>query len=156
MNGWRKVTRGDSRAVAMFREHYSARRNPPPLQVGGLCKCAVFLYFEAEEPVALWCSEAPEPKYQRHAWPGNWQCSVFRRLQSAQTLASTMIIEAEHATQQLWSIQSPGWLTFIDPRSVRPTMIRGVPHWGYSYIKAGYRPVGITVKRKYLAFHKGP
>lgn len=37
-----------------------------------------------------------------------------------------------------------GTVTFIDPREVEPILIRGMPTWGYVWIKAGFSFVGKT------------
>jgi hypothetical protein len=35
-------------------------------------------------------------------------------------------------------------VTFVDPKHVKPTMVRGNPVYGYSYQKAGFKHVGFT------------
>lgn len=35
-------------------------------------------------------------------------------------------------------------ITFINRAHVRPTMVRGGPVYGWTYLKAGFRPVGET------------
>lgn len=42
-------------------------------------------------------------------------------------------------------------MTFIDRDEVRPTIVRGKPTWGYSWVKAGFKQVGET-KGGLLAF----
>ena len=37
-----------------------------------------------------------------------------------------------------------GMVTFIDPKHVKPRMIRSRPTWGHSYFEAGFTHVGYT------------
>ena len=49
-----------------------------------------------------------------------------------------------------------GMVTFVDPRHVRPTMVRGKPVWGWTFLKAGFEPVGTTIDQGLLAFQLLP
>jgi hypothetical protein len=35
-------------------------------------------------------------------------------------------------------------ITFVDRAKVRPTMVRGKPTWGWTYLRAGFQEVGET------------
>lgn len=59
-------------------------------------------------------------------------------------MASELIRQAVAATQSVWAPPELGIVTFVDPRKVRPTMVRGEPIFGYCYLKAGWKHVGFT------------
>ena len=92
---------------------------------------------------AFWVTSAPYAEYVRHAWAGARVCSAFRN--EGAGIASELIRDAVAASLAYYGNALPlGMVTFIDRGKVRPTMIRGVPTWGYSYKKAGFREVGET------------
>lgn len=60
-------------------------------------------------------------------------------------MASEMIREAVAATR--WHYGEPpllGMITFVDRNKVKPTMVRGKPVWGWTYLKAGFVYAGET------------
>lgn len=74
---------------------------------------------------------------------GAWVCSAFRNEGAGR--ASDMIVQALAATRAvLGEPPELGMITFVDRRKVRPTMVRGVETWGWTYQRAGFRPVGET------------
>lgn len=68
-------------------------------------------------------------------------CSFFRN--EGAGLASDLILSAMEATEEIWG-PPPQWLTMVDPGKVRRKRDPG-----RCFIRAGYRPVGIT-KDKHL------
>ena len=58
--------------------------------------------------------------------------------------ASEMILNAIAATRFQWEAPPLGMVTFVDPRAVPGTMVRGERIYGYCYLKAGFRHVGHT------------
>ncbi len=89
-------------------------------------------------------------------WPGAWVCSAFRSERGYG--ASTLIRQACAATR--WHYQDRpipdlGMITFVDPRFVKPTLVRGEKVYGYCYKKAGFKHVGFT-KAKLWAWQLVP
>jgi hypothetical protein len=76
-------------------------------------------------------------------------------------VASQLIIEAVAATRAVFAqCDDPGpprlgLVTFINKSKVKPTMTRGRPVWGWTWLKAGFRPDGET-KAGLLAFRLAP
>lgn len=137
---WVRSFRADPRAAAIADRHYnrqaigSAQFVPPG-------RCLVLL---TRDCGALWVTSWPKAEFVKHAWAGAWINSCFRREQGG--LASDLILEAVAVTRHRWpDIPALGMVTFIDRDKVRPTMRRGKPIWGYSYLQAGFRQVGETV-----------
>lgn len=92
---------------------------------------------------AFWVTSAPKAAYVKHAWAGAWVCSAFRSEGAGK--ASELIRMAVAATLAHYT-ESPalGIVTFINRSKVRPTMVRGGPVWGWTYLKAGFLEVGET------------
>ncbi len=107
-------------------------------------RCMVLKHMEGDVCTALWGTSWPFPEYVKHAWPGAWVNSVFRKECDGQ--ASDFIREAVALTRSHWQEDEPalGMVTFIDPLHVKPRMIRGRPTWGHSYLQAGFKHVGYT------------
>lgn len=102
--------------------------------------CVVFL---TKCGRAFWVTSAPYAEYVRHAWAGAWVCSAFRSEGAGQ--ASELIRRAVAATLAYYGTPpSLGMITFINREKVKPTMVRGVPTWGWTYKKAGFVEVGKT------------
>ena len=152
---WYLSHRGDPRANAIAKRHYNCQ-SPDSKQFVPPGRCLVLLTGNATD---LWVTSFPFAQYVKHAWAGAYVCSCFRK--ESNGLASEMIREAVahtlwfHAVTPSWqfaassswaaySTPDKGMITFIDPRKVRPTIRRGVPTWGYSYLKAGFKYVGQT------------
>lgn len=88
---------------------------------------------------AVWGTSWPFPEYVAHAWPGAWICTIFRRESDCPFLASDLIREAVACTR--WRFGTPpelGMVTWIQPKKVRPTMVRGREVWGWTYRRAGF------------------
>lgn len=114
--------------------------------------CCV-LYAHTTTGQAFWVTSTPFAQYVKHRWAGAWVCSAFRNEGAGQ--ASDMIIEALAATRFMVGDPPPlGMVTFIDTRFVRPIMVRGVPTYGRTYVKAGFEFDGKT-KGGLLAFRLG-
>jgi hypothetical protein len=95
-------------------------------------------------PHALWVSSWPFAEYTKHEWAGAWVNSCFRK-ETDDGEASEYIREAVAATRCHWlDVPVLGMVTFIDPKEVKPRMIRGRPTWGHSYLKAGFKHIGYT------------
>ena len=93
-------------------------------------------------------------EYTRHAWAGAWVCSAFRSEGAGR--ASDLIRAAVAATVAFYGNAPPlGMVTFLNRAEVKPTMVRGVPTWGWTWRKAGFVEVGET-KGGLLAFQLLP
>lgn len=67
-----------------------------------------------------------------------------------------MIREAVAVTRWRWpDTPELGMVTFVDRAKVVPTMVRGVPTWGWTYLRAGFVPDGET-EGGLLAFRMPP
>jgi hypothetical protein len=135
---WRDSHRFDTRAVPLADRHYNRRKVGSP-QFVPPGRCLVFL--SACER-AVWITSWPFPEYVRHAWPGAWVNSLFRR--EGGIKASEMIRQAVAATRSIWTPPELGIVSFVNPKKVKPIMRRGQPVYGYCYLKAGFRHVGYT------------
>lgn len=70
--------------------------------------------------------------------------SMFRA-EGVNGYASDYIRDAVAITRWRWSeIPVLGMVSFVDPKHVKPRMVRGRPTWGQSYLSAGFRHVGYT------------
>lgn len=120
-----------------------------------LCHLGAVAYsMQRTKEGAFWVTSYPFPEYVRHAWAGAWVCSAFRN--EGAGIASEMIRDAVAATRAHFG-EPPelGMITFIDAKKVKPTKVHGRDTWGYTYIKAGFKPVGKT-KGGLLAFQLLP
>lgn len=129
---WSKRHRGDLDSRLIADQHYN-RQKPGTPQFVPPGRCLV-LY----RPGALWVTSWPFAEYVKHAWPGAWVCSCFRR--ESGPLASDLIKDAVSATR--WFFGDPpdlGFITFVDSRRIRAD---GQP--GYCYVKAGWQKAGFT------------
>ena len=131
---WRVSDRADPAARVIADRHYNRQTvGSPQFVPPGRC-----LVLVADGP-AFWVTSWPFAEYVRHAWPGAWVCSAFRR-EGGDMLASDMIRAAVAATRWRWD-QTPdlGMITFVNAEKVRHKRDPG-----RCYIKAGFRNVGRT------------
>ncbi len=87
---------------------------------------------------ALWVSRVQLVEVCKHAWPGAWECAIFRN--EGAGLSSELITEAVAATR--WSFGGPpplGMITFVDRSKTKPKK-----HPGYCYRVAGFEHIGET------------
>lgn len=136
---WHWSNRASKRGVALADRHYSRQKQGSP-QFVKPGRCIVLL---TEDDSSLWVTSWPFAEFVKHAWAGAWECSLFRT--EGGHLASELNREAVAATRAVYG-EPPalGFVTFIDPRKVKPVVVRGLPTFGYSWIKAGWRYVGTT------------
>ena len=100
------------------------------------------LYAHTSTGQAVWVTSWPFGEYVRHAWPGAWVCSAFRN--EGAGVASEMIRDALACTVATFGLAAPGMVTFINRKKVRPTKVRGVDVWGWTFLRAGFRVCGET------------
>lgn len=136
---WCKSHRADPAARRLADRHYNRQKVGSP-QFAPTGSCAVFLTDDAK---AFWITSAPMAEYVKHRWAGAWMCSAFRS--EGAGIASDLIREAIGATKAHYG-EPPelGLVTFLDAREVEPTMVRGLPAFGFTWRKAGFNYVGKT------------
>ena len=141
---WHLSHRADPRARLLADRHYN-RQNADSEQIAPPGKAFVLLTDCGD---ALWISSYQ--KFVQHAWPGAWNCSAFRN-ENPKNLSSELIREAMAATRYAWGDPPPqGMITFVDPNAISS------PNPGFCFLKAGFKRVGITQRRKRLVFHIAP
>lgn len=146
-SGWMEVLDGNDTARAIFDRHYSRRRpargRSPKLIIGPGEK----LLLLAADATAL-CAWRRE----RHRLDGQRgvECCIYRRedgdLASAQLRAAMMLARRRWPGSRLFS--------FVDPRKVAPTMVRGHPVWGFCFYKAGWHFAGLSKRGLHILEHR--
>lgn len=135
MTYWTRSNRFDPRAVRLADEHYNRRKVGSPQFVPP----GRNLVLLTEDADAVWVTSWPFAQYVRHAWPGAWVCSLFRREPSA-PLASDLIESAVAVTRYVFG-EPPdeGFITFVNADKVRRKRDPG-----RCYRRAGWVPAGYT------------
>lgn len=134
---WNLSHRADQSALPIADRHYN-RQKPGTPQFVPPGRCLVLLAASA-----LWVTSWPFAEYTKHAWPGAWVNSCFRK--ECDGKASDYIRQAISATVWKWpDVPSLGMVTFIDPAEVAPRKIRNRSTWGHAYFEAGFKHVGYT------------
>lgn len=138
---WRQSHRGDPFSRDIADRHYNRQKIGTP-QFVPPGRCLVLKAWN-ENGRAFWVTSWPFAEYTKHAWAGAWVCSAFRN--EGAGVASSMIAEAMAATRaHFGDPPALGMITFLDQKKVKPTMVRGVPTWGRTWILAGFKHVGFT------------
>lgn len=136
---WCASHRADPAARELADRHYNRQKIGSP-QFVPPGRCCVLL---EQTGRAFWVTSWPFAEYVKHRWAGAWICSAFRSEDAG--AASELIREALAASRAHFG-EPPelGCVTFIDSRKVEPILTRGVPSFGFTWIKAGFRYVGKT------------
>lgn len=146
---WEISHRADLKSRLIADRHYNRQKiGSPQFVPPGRC---LVLYAKTETGQAFWVTSYPFAKYVKHEWAGALVCCAFRN--EGAGVASEMIKDALKATRYHFG-EPPiglGMITFIDMKKVKPTVVRGVNVWGWTYRKAGFELVGKT-KGGLLAF----
>lgn len=145
---WRLSHRFDPAAARVADRHYSRQKpGTPQFMPSG---SALVLHSNVNGQEAVWGTSYPLEEYTKHAWAGAWMCSLFRNETAVR--ASTMIRDAIAATRfHYGEPPAQGMVTFVDEASVREK-----DHPGHAFIIAGFRVVGKTKAREYLALQLRP
>jgi hypothetical protein len=142
VNPWRRSHRFDRKALPLADRHYNRRKVGSP-QFVPPGRNVVFLTEPGDphsDPAdALWVTSWPYAQWVRHAWPGAWVCSIFRREPECEYLASDLIVRAVAATRAIWEPPELGIVSFIDPRKTRRKRDPG-----RCYRRAGWHVAGMT------------
>jgi hypothetical protein len=135
---WQTSHRADPVARVIADRHYNRQKIGSP-QFVPPGRCCVFVIPDK----AFWVTSWPFAQYVKHAWGGAWICSAFRS--ECGERASDLIVSAVAATRAFFG-EPPalGMVTFIDTEKVRPIYQHGKPKWGFTWWKAGFKPVGVT------------
>jgi hypothetical protein len=130
---WRLAHHAHPEACRLADDHYSRKTVGAPQMMPPGKKLVLLA------PGAVWGTSWPQPELVAHAWPGAWICTIFRRERDCPSLASDLILDAVAATR--WRFGEPpplGMVTWIQPKKVKPTKVRGRDVWGWVYRKAGF------------------
>jgi hypothetical protein len=132
---WRRSWRGDPAGAVLADRHYN-RQKPGSPQFVPPGRCLVLLTADRS---AIWVTSWPMAEYVRHAWPGAWINSLFRR-EGGPYLASDLIRAAVAHTRAEWpDTPALGMVTFVDPAKIRSKRDPG-----RCYRKAGFAVAGQT------------
>lgn len=138
---WTLSHRADANSRELADRHYNRQKvGTPQFVPPGRC---LVLYARTPTGRAFWITSWPFAEYVKHRWPGAWVCSAFRN--EGAGVASSMIRQALAATRHRYG-EPPelGLVSFIDRCKVRPTIVRGEPVWGWTWLKAGFEYDGET------------
>jgi hypothetical protein len=134
----------DADCAALADRHYSRRTHGSPQFAGSgrkivLRDCAGLVLFVWKWDVDL---------VHRPRWDGEvgYNNVLFRN--ESKRVASGIILEAERHAVEKWG-PNRGF-TYIDPRKVPATMVRGYPVWGWCFYKAGWSFVRLSKDGKHL------
>ncbi len=139
---WIEVRDGNDTARNLFDRHYSryvhADGRKPKIFVGPGEKMVLL----RPDASALFAWR----KFISDAGQQGVNCAIFRNETSE--LASELIRTAMCLAWARW----PGvrFYTYVDPREVQPTFVRGVPVFGFCFLKAGWSFAGVTKGRKFI------
>lgn len=143
--GWMAMRDGDASCRAIFDRHYSryvyADGRKPKLFVGPGEK--LVLMRADGSGLFVW------RKFISRDGQMGVNCSIFRN--EGGGLASGLILEAEAFADARWSDPLERFFTYVGPRGVRPTLVKGprglvYPVWGYCFLQAGWTWCGVTSK----------
>jgi hypothetical protein len=136
---WVTSNRADPLARVIADRHYN-RQSVGSRQFVPPGRCCVLL---EQHQKAYWVTSWPFAEYVKHAWPGAWICAAFR---SEDAGASVDLVRQAVAATRFYLGEPPdlGMVTFLDSTKVEPVMTRGVPTFGFSWVKAGFHYVGKT------------
>ncbi len=133
---WRESNRADPFCCSVADRHYSRQKIGSP-QFVPPGRCVVL-----KRNDAVWVTSWPFAQYVKHAWAGAWVNSFFRN--EGGERSSDLIRSAIAETRSRWEPPDLGIVTFVCPKRVPPTRVRGTELWGYCYLKAGFQHVGFT------------
>jgi len=135
---WMESHRFDAGSLPLADAHYNRRKvGSPQFVPPGRC-----IVLRSCCDRALWVTSWPFAQYVRHAWPGAWVNSLFRS--EGAGIASSLIREAVSVTRSIWQPPDLGIISFVSPKHVKPTVVRGKTIYGFCFMKAGFRHVGFT------------
>jgi hypothetical protein len=146
---WLSVKRTDERAFALYRNHYSAKKNAPYRQKGNFNVAGpaqtMVLITEDSRALFVWIRNTVE----RFDHQVGTNCAVFRNdgRGAGRLLSSDLIREADLLAWGRW----PGerHFTYVDPNEVRSVTVMGKAP-GQCFLAAGWRPCGTSAEGKLI------
>lgn len=148
---WRPSHRFDTPARLLADRHYNRQKiGSPQFMPPGRA-----LVLKAHNHKAVFGLSFPYAEHVKHQWAGAWVNCIFRN-ESAGPLASEMIMAALAIARTKWEVPALGVITFVDPKKVPGVPVRGELVKGFCYMMAGFKCVGETKKRRYLAWQLLP
>jgi hypothetical protein len=149
-DGWVELRDGDPSLMDIFRRHYSYKpptdgRRKKSLAIGPGFK--LVLMTADGGAICTW-------RVEKHRLDGQAgaNCSIFRREHGE--AASTLLRAAMARAWTRWPLLR--LFTFVDPRSVKPTLMRGRPTWGHCFYQAGWRFAGLTQRGLHILECESP
>jgi hypothetical protein len=140
--GWMEMRDGDPSCRAIFDRHYSryvyADGRKPKLILGPGEKMVLM----RADGAALFGWR----KFISDSGETGVNCAIFRN--EGDERSSDLILEAEQMARARWP--SERFYTYVDPRKVKPTMVRGLPVFGFCFMKAGWKFCGVTKSGKFI------
>lgn len=131
---WRLADRYDRGGARLADRHYSRQTHGSPQFVPP----GKLLVLRAEG--AVWATVMQ--KHVKHAWPGAWNCTIFRNENRA-LLSSGLVREACAITRWKFGDTAPGMITFVDPAKVRHKRDPG-----RCFLRAGFRHIATIIKSR--------
>lgn len=145
--GWMEMKDGDDSCRAIFDQHYSRyvyKDGRKPKLFMGPGEKMVLLRADGR---ALFGWR----KFKSDDGQQGVNCAIFRN--EGGGLASELLLEAMDLAWARW----PGerFFTYVDPRHVQPTMVKGphgvfYPVWGYCFYRAGWKFCGVSKSGKII------
>lgn len=147
---WVNSFRADPIARQIADRHYN-RQSVGSKQFVPPGSCCVLLERTGR---AFWVTSAPKAEYVQHDWAGAWVCSAFRSEDAGESI---QLVRQAIAASRAALGEPPGLgiVTFIDSRKVEAILTRGVPSFGFIWVRAGFHYVGKT-KAGLLVFQMLP
>lgn len=143
---WIRIRDGNVTAMELFLRHYSARERRKIYQFIGPGEKMPLLTPDARALFA-WrkflddCIDKRTGERQQGV-----NCCIFRN--EGDELSSWLIERAVDEARTTWPTER--LYTYVDPRKVRPTIVRGIPCFGFCFLKAGWKFAGVTDGGKFI------
>ena len=135
--GWITVRDGDDSFRAVFDRHYSRRH-----YANG---CVSLLCLGPGQKLPMVTADVSGifawRKFKSDDAQTGINCAVFRR-EGGDIPASELVKQAMVVAWEKWP--SERLYTYVNPRKVKPTLVRGIPCWGFCFLKAGWHYVGLS------------
>lgn len=136
---WVRIRDGNESAMQIFLRHYTARESRK-----------VYQFIGPGEKMALLTPDARALFAWRKHITDDGQtgvnCAVFRN--EGSELSSWLITKAMDEARERWGGERV--YTYVDPRKVKPTMVRGIPCFGFCFFKAGWTFAGVSEGGKFI------
>lgn len=144
-SGWMHMKDGDASCRAIFDRHYSryfyADGRKPKLFVG------------PGEKLVLMTADGMALCVWRKFISGDGQeginCAIYRN--ESENRATDLLRQAMVIAWTRWPLER--FYTYINPRKIKPTMVRSHPVWGWCFYKCGWSFEGLTKSGLHILAH---